>query len=53
MDLRSSLATEALDFRQRFPDIQIVEPIDFLREIRRELLSDPPAPKPREPGLAR
>jgi putative PIN family toxin of toxin-antitoxin system len=53
LDLRSSLAPEAVDFRQRFPEIRILEPIEFLREMRLELLPAPPAPRPREPGLER
>jgi putative PIN family toxin of toxin-antitoxin system len=34
LDLRHSMDAEAVDFRQRFPEIQILEPIECLREIR-------------------
>lgn len=53
LDLRTSLDPEAVEFRQRFGEIRILEPLEFLREIRRELLPAAPPPRPREPGMER
>ncbi len=53
LDLRSSAEPEAVEFRRRFSDIRILEPIEFLREMRLELLPSAPLPRPREPGIER
>ncbi len=53
LDLRTGHDPEAVEFRRRFSDIVILEPIDFLREMRRELLPPPSTPRPREPGMER
>lgn len=53
LDLRTSMDVEAVDFRQRFPNIHILEPLEFLREIRRELArgQQPTPPRPHERGM--
>ena len=48
LDLRTGSDPFAVDFRQKFPNLQILEPLDFLREMRQEL-----TPRPRAPGLER
>lgn len=36
LDLRTSSEPAAVEFRQRFPGIRILDPLEFLREMRRE-----------------
>ena len=49
LDLRNSGDPFAVGFRQSFPTLQILEPLEFLREIRRELIPNPQ----RGPSLGR
>ncbi len=55
LDLRSSAESSAVEFRRRFPDLRITEPLEFLREMRRELhqAGEPTPPGRREPGMER
>jgi predicted nucleic acid-binding protein len=54
LDLKTGIDAAAVDFRRRFPDIRILEPLELLREIRGELSpTTEPSPGPREPGMGR
>lgn len=37
LDIRSSAEASAAEFRQRFPFVEIMEPLEFLRAIRIQL----------------
>jgi predicted nucleic acid-binding protein len=37
LDLRSSAEPLAVEFRQKFPEIRIVDPLEFLRSVRAEI----------------
>lgn len=55
LDLRNSTEPAAVEFRQKSPSIHILEPLEFLREVRREVLRGENLIPPRsgEPGLER
>ena len=49
LDLQHGSDPAAVDFRARFPFVRIVDPLEFLQEIRQVLQP----PRPREPGRER
>lgn len=44
LDLMNEAVAEGQDFRQRFPDLTILDPVAFLRQFPREPSGSPPPP---------